>query len=220
MIQTIDQPESEENQNAPPTLEQLQAVLTDHFDGYAKIGPQDRYYPEGAPLLEVNFSWLMSDGFNSVPDVLAGTLRDYASKFLAAASRIDELSGHTDNPGFYIRPDHAYRVAVRGMTEDVDITVCNAYDNEDAIRKARETFAFMTNGKPPRKPANEGPVQLECLQGDFHFLVNREHFHNVSITVTNHSDVEEAIEEATAFIEWLQAQASPESGLQTELKIA
>lgn len=221
MTQTIEKPENEESEFRELTIDQLQAVLTEHFGSRVSIQPASNGDEPDDVVVRLRRS--LYDGNAPTACVLSDVLKSFASKFLAAANRIDELAGYSEVPEFYVRNACEYKVAVSGLDDDFDIDIFNAKDDEDAIRQAREVVSFLTNGKPVRKkPENAGPVRLQAVNTtEFRFQIAGGKFDEVEIIALNKRSESQALAEATAFIEWLQAQSSP-AGIdhQPELKIA
>ncbi|WP_437194187.1 hypothetical protein [Planctomicrobium sp. SH527] len=220
MIQSVEKPETEEFESSVLSLDQLQTILHGHFDRRFTLEDQTSSDGKTDILVKLDLFCRMNYYSGPVDSQLANSLRAIASKCLAAAAEIETEVGIEDEPELYIC-DGGRRVAVVGMEDDFSIDVLNSSSDNDALRQARKAIAYMTNGKPIQKPANYGPVKLLTLEPpEYRFQCDTDRFQNCEIVVRNQSNKRDAKQEATAFIDWLQAQASPETSDQHELRIA
>lgn len=218
MIQSVDKIQTEEVETEL-TVDQLETILAGHFGRRAILEDQTTSDGKTDILVKLNLFCRMSYYNGQVDIQLANGLRSIASKCLAAVVEIEAKGGIEDEPQLYIC-DGGRRVAVAGMEDDFSIAVLNSDSDEDAIRQARKAIQFMTGGKPIQKPANAGPVELQTVKPEYRFQCDAGRFQSCEIVVHDQPNERLAKQEATAFIDWLQAQAAPDSADQQELKIA
>jgi len=209
MTESTQAPNSEES---PISREQMQEILSEHFGEAAtltQIGTDQHF--------ELNYGQACGSEYFQEDDSLSlvRALQALAAKALAAAAQIDEAAGYAPEIElFNINPCHR-EVGVICLDEEVSILVSNTDTDEQAITKARQAFALLTQGKKPiphrhrvSGAAGGSGVSLRPSQpSEYRFWLGTEGvFENVEICVWGEADAVKSQDMAERFIAYLQDQ--------------